>query len=297
MPFIVIAYFAHVIENVLIAIVIKEMGPFLCLTVFYTIATLFVFLYEKALNQKKKSPKTQWKDVLAHKGALSFYVGGAFLGNSLWFCSIYLIGIGSVSFVLIFIRLFVAFYAYLFMNDRYPIDKIATFFIAFIALIFFSYNGLEENWLGITLALISCLAFSAESIAKKKLALSELKPESMVLWRYGILAVAFNMALASAIAFNLIPETMVQIPSMANLALICIACFMGAIATNICLFYGLRTVPLSILEALNTTKPVLFAIIGVMMLNETISDAQLFWGLIIVISSLYFVQTKIGLKK
>lgn len=289
MPFIIIAYFAHVLENTLIAFIIKDTGPYIYIPLFYAISTALVFFYEKALNHRKEKTQIDWNNILSHKGALTAYIGGAFLGNSLWFFSIYMIGIGTVAFILIFIRLFVAIYAYLFMDDRYPADKMAAFATAFFALIFFSYNGLENNWAGITVAFLSCIFFSAESIGKKKLALSDLKPESMVLWRYSLLTLLFCFIFVTLNSLNLIPEDMLQVPSLSSLLLICLASFMGSIGTNVALFYGLKTVSLSTLEALNTTKPVLFALIGVSFLNENISTNQMLWGIVIVLASIYFV--------
>ena len=297
MLFVFIAYFAHVLENTLIAYVVKEAGPFVCILIFYLISTVFVFGYDKLVNHRKPKVSLDKALILKHKGSLIAYISGAFLGNSLWFMSIFLIGVGMVSFILIFIRLFVAVYAYAFMNDRYPIDKVVAFGTAFVALCFYSYEGLENNWLGITLALISCLAFSAESIGKKKLALSGLKPENMVLWRYSILSLLFLIIFSGLVLFNVLPEEMVGWPSLKVMSILCVASFFGAVCTNIALFYGLRTVALSTLESLNSTKPVLFSVIGLTFLNETITSNQLIWGIVIILSSLYFITPKRNLKE
>ncbi len=290
MFFVILAYFSHIIENSLIAFVIKDTGPYLYVPIFYAISTIFVFIYEKFVNSNKPKEKTNWSNIFSHKFALIGYIGGAFVGNGLWFFSIYLIGIGSVSFILIFIRLFVSVYAYIFMNDRYPLDKIIAFITAFLALAFYSYEGIEENWLGITLALISCFAFSAESISKKKLALSNLKPESMVLWRYSVLTLLFSIIFIVLIFLKLIPDEMLLTPSWQSIILICLASFMGSICTNIALFYGLKTVALSKLESLNATKPFMFSIIGVFLLNENMTMSQIVCGVIIVLASLYFLS-------
>lgn len=289
MIFVIIAYFAHVLENTLIAFVIKDTGPYIYIPLFYAISTVMVFFYEKILNLKKQKTAIDWNKVFFHKGSLTAYIGGAFFGNALWFFSLYMIGIGTVSFILIFIRLFVALYAYLFMNDRYSIDKMIAFATAFIALVFYSYGGIEDNLIGISIALLSCVGFSAESIGKKKLALSGLKPENMVLWRYAILTALFSFIFFILMALNLISSEMLRIPSLTNLLLIFIASFMGSIGTNVALFYGLKTVPLSTLESLNSTKPVLFSIIGVFLLSESMAANQIIWGIIIILASLYFV--------
>ncbi len=297
MPFIIIAYFAHVIENSLIAFVIKDIGPYLYILMFYSISTVMVFVFQKIKNVKSPKEKIDWPHVLEHKGALASYIGGSFVGNTLWFFSLYMIGIGTVAFILIFIRLFVAVYAYLFMDDRYSVDKMVAFATAFVALIFYSYNGIEQNWLGITLALISCLAFSACSIGQKKLALSGLKPENMVLWRYVTLTILFSLVFIVALSAGQIPEGMLVMPSIGAILLICLSCFMGSIGTDLMQFYGLKTVALSTVESLNTTKPVLLSIIGVVLLNEVMTFEQFMWGMVIVIASLYFVMPKNFLKK
>jgi drug/metabolite transporter (DMT)-like permease len=287
MLYVLVAYFAHILEITLITFVIKDTGPYVYITLSYIIAWLWVFLYEKITN--KKGEKIPLKDIIVHKNILLCYIGGAFLGNALWFYSIFLIGMGTVSFILIFVRLFVAVYAYLYMNDRYPADKIAAFVTAFIALGFYSYSGLEQNWLGITLALISCFAFAAESIGKKKLSQTDMKPENMVLWRYSTLAIAFTLIFSVLFIGDFIPQDMLKIPSAFNLMLMTIACFVGSIGTNIILFYGLRTVQLSVHESLNSTKPVIFSIIGIFLLDETMTSSQFIWGIIILVASLYFV--------
>lgn len=292
MIFILIAYFAHVIENSLIAFVIKDIGPYLYILMFYSISTIMVFVFQKIKNAKSPREKIDWPHVLDHKRALVAYIGGSFVGNTLWFFSLYMIGIGTVAFVLIFIRLFVAVYAYLFMDDRYPLDKIVAFATAFIALIFYSYSGIEQNWLGITLALISCFTFSACSIGQKKLALSGLKPENMVLWRYATLTILFGLVFITLFSLGQIPDDMLIMPSIWGVLLICLACFLGSIGTDLMQFYGLKTVALSTVESLNTTKPVLLSIIGVVLLNEVMTAEQFFWGIIIVIASLYFVFPK-----
>ena len=294
MLFVVIAYFAHVTENMLIAYIIKDTGPYLYIPLSYILSTIWVFSYERGLRFKTGKKNPDWNLIFSHKGPLVSYIGGAFIGNALWFFSLYLIGIGTVSFILVFIRLFVAIYAYLFMGDRYPADKIVAFATAFVALIFYSYNGLEENFLGIALALVSCLGFSAETIGKKKLALSGLRPESLVFWRYFTLAILFCLSFLVFQTLQLIPSDMLETPSPFTFLLIFFACFLGSVGTNIVLFYGLKTIPLSTLEALNTTKPVLFSILGILMLNETITSHQILWGMVIVLSSLYFVLPGFG---
>lgn len=254
MLFIIIAYFAHVLENSLIAYVIKDVGPYLYVLMFYSICAVITFIYQKIKNAKLPSEKTDWQVIMRHKGALIAYIGGSFLGNTLWFFSLYLIGIGTVAFILIFIRLIVAGYAYLFMDDRYPMDKMVAFVTAFIALIFYSYSGIEENWLGIMLALISCFAFSACSIGQKKLASSGLKPENMVLWRYSTLTILFGLFFSIFYVLGFIPVEMLQIPSMLSIVLIVVACFFSSIGTDIMQFHGLKTVALSTVESLNTDR-------------------------------------------
>ncbi len=290
MLFVVLAYFAHVIENSLIAYLIKDIGPYIYLPISYFISTLTIFCYGKFINFNKKVEKIDWHLALSCKFPFLSYIGGALIGNALWFVSIFLIGLSSVSFIMVFIRLFVAVYAYFFMDDRYPVNKIIAFGLAFIALCFYSYSSLENNQLGIALALLSCIAFSAESIGKKKLALSGLKVENMVLWRYFIMMVAFISAFVLLYSFNMIPSDMLNMPSNTQLFLMIVTCFFGSVGAGVLLFYGLRTIPLSIVEALNTTKPVLFSIIGIFFLGEVMTGEQIFWGIVIVITSLYFVM-------
>ncbi|MEM9468526.1 MAG: EamA family transporter, partial [Pseudomonadota bacterium] len=200
------------------------------------------------------------------------------------------IGIGTVSFILIFIRLFAALYAYLFMDDRYPADKMIAFGTAFIALGFYSYGGIENNWLGITLALISCLAFTADIIGQKKLASSGLKPETLVLWRYATLSVLFTSIFIALQAFNVLPAEMTQMPSLSILSLIVISSLLGSVGAGVFVMYGLKTVNISTFESLNATKPVLLSLIGVGFLDETMTINQIGWGVVIILSSLYFMK-------
>jgi len=290
MPFVIFAYFAHVIENSLIAYLIKDIGPYIYLPISYFLSTFIVVLYEKLINLNQTTEKINWQLALSHKYSFLSYIGGALIGNALWFVSIFMIGLSSVSFIMVFIRLFVAIYAYLFMNDRYPVNKVVAFGLAFIALCFYSYSSMEENWLGILLSLLACFAFAAESIGKKKLALSGLKLESMVFWRYAIMAVTFILCFIVLYLFNMVPLNMLDLPTGTQLLLMCMTCFLGSVGVGIMMFYGLKTIPLSIVEALNTTKPVLFSIIGVFFLGEVMTGEQIFWGIVIVITSLYFVM-------
>lgn len=282
------AYITHVIEMTIHTYAVNELSPLIVMPLFYLFTTIFILAYNKIKHKSLLFPN--FRNINHHKLLLSAYISGGLIGNLLWFSSVAFIGIGTVTFILVFIRVLVTGYSYFFMNDRFPVDRMIALITSFLAVFAFSYGGEEVNHIGVTFAVLSCVAFSIETITKKKLAETEIKPENIVIARsvaLGLLSFLFFLALSP---LNLpIYENHSEAPTITGLSFIAMAAFIGGVVSGIVTFFAMRQITLSYYEALNASKPVTMAVIGVLLFGETMTQFQILMGAIIIASSLYFL--------
>ena len=290
------AFLANIVEQLLITSVIREMNPIVYVALFYLFSIAFLILYHFIF--KRREQFFDWHKALKHKFLVLGFAGGAFVGNALWFTSIYLIGVGMTGFLLVFIRVIVTVYAYLYMKDRFPLDKAIAFGLGIIMLLFFSLSDGASNILGITAALISCFGFAMEGISRKKLAEHDARPENMMLFRNSFLFLLSWSALGIAIMINHVEVGSVFALDVRSLFFIMVAAFLGGLIVNMFVFYAMRHIKLSQYQALETTKPVFLALSGVMILGEDIALVQALCGGAIILSALYFlVPLKLPIKR
>lgn len=281
------AFFGNIIEQLMITSVIREMNLIIYVALFYLFSTVFLLLYHAI--SKKHEQFFDWQKALQHKLWAFGFAGGAFIGNALWFSSLCLIGLGMTGFLLVFVRVLVTVYAYIYMKDRFPLDKAIAFGMGIVMLLCFSLSGEGNNILGIITALFSCFGFAMESISRKKLVEYEVRAENMMLFRNSTLLLLSWSALAVSILFDVIePHHIVSI-DIQSFLLIIGAALLGGVGVNMFVFYAMKTVRLSQYQALETAKPVFLALSSVLILGEEISLSQAFYGGAIVLSAIYFL--------
>lgn len=280
-----IAYLAHAIEMGILSYAVKDIGPLMVMPIFFLFT--FIFLSTNNFIRGKKLIRSKKADIKLNKLILSTYIGGALFGNVLWFSSLYFIGIGTITFILTFIRIFITAYSYFYMNDKYPADKITAIITTFVALLAYSFGGEFNHILGVTLAVISCIGFTFEGISRKKLALTEIKPQDMVLIR-SIVLFTITLGLMFGLHFLGISEQ-TTLPSIKDISIVALAALFGGVFANVFVLVALKTMQLSHIEALNATKPITMTLIGIATLGETITSFQIAMGTIIIIASLYFL--------
>ncbi len=290
------AFLSNIVEQLMITSVIRDMNPIVYVALFYLFSTLFIFIYH--FFSKKHDDFFDWQKAAQHKWLVGGFVGGAFFGNALWFASIFLIGVGMTAFLLIFIRVIITVYAYLYMEDRFSIDKAISFATGITMLLLFSFSGGTDNILGVVMALLSCFGFAMESITRKKLAQHNLRAENMMLFRNSCLLIFSWAALAVVVFIGAVEFNVIFDIPMKSFAFIVVAAFLGGVMVNFFAFYAMRTVKLSQCSALEITKPVFLALAGVYLLEESITLLQGISGVVIVLSSLYFLMpSKIPTKR
>lgn len=281
------AFFGNIIEQLMITSVIREMNPIIYVALFYLFSTIFLVLFHAV--SKKHEQFFDWKKARQHKLWAMGFAGGAFIGNALWFLSVYLMGLGITGFLLVFIRVLVTVYAYVYMKDRFPLDKASAFSMGVVMLLCFSLSDGGGNVLGITAALLSCFGFAMEAISRKKLVEYEVRAENMMLFRSVVLLVLSWSAVAAAVLFNVVEARDIVTMDLQSFLLIIGAALLGGLGVNMFVFYAMKTVRLSQYQALETAKPVFLALAGVLVLGEEISLLQAFYGGAIVLSAIYFL--------
>ena len=297
MLWLIAALLSNIAEQLLITSVIRGMNPIVYIALFYSFSTSFIFICN--VIARKKGSFFDWQKAAQHKALIAGFVGGAFFGNALWFTSIFLIGVGMTAFMLIFIRVIVTVYAYIYMEDRFPIDKAISFATGIAMLLVFSFSGGTENILGIIIALLSCFGFATESITRKKLAEHNLRAENMMLFRNTSLLILSWAGLSVSVMLGF-ADFAADVDALEPKSWIFIACaaFLGGVVVNLFAFYAMRTVKLSQYSALEITKPVFLALAGVYLLGEEITLLQMVSGIVIILSSSYFLMPgKIPVKR
>jgi len=206
------------------------------------------------------------------------------------------IGLGMTSFILVFIRILVTAYSYFFMDDHLPTNKIIAFVVGFVALLVFSFTGDDVPLWGVLLAFTACFGFAAEQIFFKKLSLHKAKGENITLLRNFSVMVLWGAIFLGNMLFN--PEAIETISMLSGaltveliLIIAMTSCF-GGVMMYLFAFKALETVKLSAFESLNAMKPPIVALIGVLLLGETLTTIQIMAGAIIIASSLYFLNVK-----
>ncbi len=277
----------NVVEQLLIAGIIKAMDPFIYVTVFYFFAFIFSSIYR---HYTKNIRVEKYEDrITDHKGLVLGYVGGALLGNGFWFASLIFLGLGLTSFVLVFIRVLVTLYAYLYMDDRFPWDKAVSLCIGFGALAVFSASGGSMNPVGFALALTSCFGFALEFICRKKIVHESVSFECFLTLRQAVLMVCAASALCGILIFDL-PGYGIFPREYNPFTIIILTAFIGGFVVHMVMAKAMRQIKLSQNEALSTIKPVVVALCGVVILGETITITQAICGIVIVLSALYFLR-------
>ena len=281
------AYIAHIIELLMITEVIRDMNPLIYMGLHYFFSGLFITIY--SFYFKKEGQVFDKQKAGENKLLIYGYIAGPFFGNALWFCSLFLIGVGLTSFLLIFVRMIVTLYSYLYMNDRYALDKVFSFAVGIVLLMLFSFEAGQVNIWGVSAAVLSCLGFSLETICRKRLVENDVRPENMLLLRNLSLFVLSWVFIFMLYTFGFLGFESLQTLSSDSYGFIIFAALIGGVGMNLMSFYALKTVKLSFVESLGTTKPIILSICGVLFLGEALSLTQGVYGALIVASSIYFI--------
>lgn len=281
------AFLGNIIEQLMIGSVIRDMNPIFYGAIFYTFSLASLTTYSFFI--KKDQQFFDFDKALKYKWLVLCFAGGAMIGNILFFCSLYLLGVGMTAFLLVFIRVLVTVYAYVYMKDRFPADKIIAFTLGIAMLLVFSFSQESLNIWGIAMALLSCFGFALESISRKKLAENNLRPENMMLFRNTMMFTAFWLIAGAAMLLGLVENAKTFDITLQSLGLIIAAAILGGTLVNIFAFHAMKTVKLSQYQAIETTKPVILAFLAVAILGEEITIIQWGAGAIIVLSAFYFL--------
>jgi|GEM_PF-3816046 len=283
------AVITNVVEQLLITKLLFSLDIVVFAMLFYTTSTIIMSVLHL------KNHKTQiadFKYTFGHKFLLLGYVGGSFWGNVLWFISLTLIGVGMAAFILVFVRVIVTAYSYIYMNDRFSIDKAIAFSIGIIALLIFSFSNENVNAFGALLAVISCFGFAAEIIFRKKLIEANVNSDNAIIARNATLSLLWWSIFAVGCIWGAYSiESLTEISSHIFLLLLLTA-ILGGILGHQCAFKAMRTIKLSQYESLSALKPVLLAIGGILLFDESITFTQSIAGAVIIVSTFYFLRGK-----
>lgn len=285
MQWLILSYVVNVVELLLIGGLITAMNPLVYVSVYYGMATAATMFSQKVLFRPKTPVKLD--NIIANKNLVMAYVGGSLFGNSLWFLAAYLVGISTVTVLLIGVRILVTAYAIWFLKEKVRTDQVFAVGLSIGALIWFSLAGagqVEYQGLGTLAGLVSCLGYFVETIARKRLIDNDVAPRKILQWRSAAHFVLFTAAALiivgpSNIDFGLEPKLWV---------LIAITAVLGGVMRNLFTFYAMRTVSLVYYEVAESTKPVVVGGLAILLLGEVIADEQLLPAAMLVVASTYF---------
>lgn len=294
MIWLIIALFSNVIEQLLIVHVMSSMDMVTYITLFYLFSSIFTVAYHFRLRAKttQKAPLIHWEQFYKNKMMFMGYVGGAFFGNLFWFCAVLMIGVGMTSFILIFIKILTTSYSYVFMQDRFPIDKIVSFCIGIFALFIFSFSGDDVNLTGIILALLSCFGFAGEVICRKKLVDKNVNPENAILMRTLSISILWIFIFICGVIWGSQSFDNITSIDITSFMLLLITALLGGFLVHLFVFFGMKNVQISKYNALATLKPILLVLGGVYFFAETITITQIIAGAVIILSTFYFLRGK-----
>jgi len=283
------AFITNIIEQLIIRYSLDSLDIIVFAFLFYLFGTFFTFLYH---FRKKHTEKIfDWPGAVKELPLLLTYISAAFLANALWFVSVVSIGLGMTAFILIFIRIIVTTYSYLFMQDKIGTDKAIALVIGFGALLVFSATGYEVPTWGVLLAFLSCFGFAAETIARKKLVERKANIENMLILRQASSCILWGVLLLFSIyVLGDISSSVLHSIEMTALGFIILVAFLGGMLLHLFSFQAMKTVRLSLYESINSMKPVVIASIGAIFFGEVITTLQIISGTVVIVSSLYFLR-------
>lgn len=290
----IFAFLGNITEQILIRHSLHAMNIVVFIFLFYVFGTLAVFLYH--FRKKQDLGRFDWRQALQNKHLLAGYIGGSFFGNTLWFMSVLSIGLGMTAFILTFIRLIVAGYAYFFMDDTPSMDRLAALLIGFVALLVFSFTGGSVNVWGCVMAFLSCFGFASELICRKMLVQNNANPENMLMLRQASMLVIWGSIF---VASHLLGKDMIEEVNNITLSMffiIIITACLGGFLVHMFAFKSMETVRLSTYEGLNAMKPVMIAMFSVFLLGESMTSVQIITGAVIILASFYFLNAKTQMK-
>jgi len=290
----ILALLSNVVEQIMIVHVMSSMDMVTFILLFYLFSASFTFLFH--LRDASFKNLINWRDVRANKFLFLGYVGGAFLGNLFWFSAVLIIGIGMTGFILVFIKILTTAYSYRFMHDRFSVDKAVAFAAGIFGLLVFSFSADDVKIAGIMMALLSCFGFATEVICRKKLVDNNVNAENAILIRTSVSLLLWGCIFIGGLMIG--TQSMENITSieLETLGLILFIAFLGGLLVHLFVFYGMKTVKVSQYEALSSVKPVLLVLGGVFFFGESITSVQVGAGMLIILSTLYFLSFKIRSK-
>ncbi len=278
------AYLGNVLEQLLIMGFMQTVNPLLFTVLFYFFAFVFTGFWVR--YAKTARSRAHWQKIKDQKTLIVFYVCGALLGNATWFAALYLSGLSTTAIVGTFTRVIILSYAFLYMKDRFPIDKAMAIVIGLGALVLFTAAGseIDKGW-GILCAILSCFGYATEKITSKKLAERGVEPGHASFLRQSVHVIFFSVVMLGAWR---VADVTVELNSWL-IAGIMLTSLLGGLLVNVFLFYGLRTVQLSRHQALVATKPILLTLMAFVLFGEQLTGEQMILGSVIFLSSLYFL--------
>ncbi len=262
----VVATVLSALEQLAFGFFLPHVSPLLSIPIFYFAASVFTLAGRRLLGKRETFQPVRDRS----RKLIAGYLGGAIVGNGLWFASILLLGLGETAVLLILVRVFAVLYGVLVLKERMSAIQTVSALVILCALSVFAGVSPPEDHLALTLCLISTLALTLELICFKQI-VGSIAVTDLVALRQCTQFLAF-----SGIALLAYPHVQPEFKfSLGILSVILATAFVGGLLVNVARYLAIDKMKLSTYSLLTGLKPVLVLALSVMILDERFTETQL----------------------